>query len=167
MKTLTTAAAAALLTAGMAHAETIAEIAAGNPDFSTLVAAADAAGLVETLGSEGPYTVFAPTNEAFAALPEGTVESLLKPEMKDDLTAVLLYHVLPAEVMSGDIAMGTTSVETAAGLPVCVTAGEDGVTLTDGMGNTAKVVSADVDADNGVIHVIDTVILPGEAGASC
>ena len=110
--------------------------------------------------------MFAPTNAAFDALPDGTVESLLEPDMKDDLTNILLYHVVPAEVMSGDIAMGTTAVETVAGATLCVTASDSGVTLTDGMGNTATVVSADIDADNGVIHVIDTVIMPGE-GASC
>jgi uncharacterized surface protein with fasciclin (FAS1) repeats len=166
MKTLATAAALAVLTAGAANADTIAAIASGNDDFSTLVAAADAAGLVETLASDGPFTVFAPTNAAFDALPDGTVESLLEPDMKDDLTNILLYHVVPAEVMSGDIAIGTTAVETVAGATLCVTASDSGVTLTDGMGNTATVVSADIDADNGVIHVIDTVIMPGE-GASC
>lgn len=167
MKTIATAAALAVLTAGAAHADTIAEIAAGNDDFSTLVAAADAAGLVETLGSEGPFTVFAPTNAAFDALPEGTVASLLEPDMKDDLTAILTYHVVAGEIMSGDIAMGTTAVETVNGATLCVTASEDGVMLMDGAGGEATVVSADIEADNGVIHVIDAVVMPGESGASC
>ncbi|MEC7762442.1 MAG: fasciclin domain-containing protein [Pseudomonadota bacterium] len=167
MKRFATAAALAVLTAGAAHAETIAEIAAGNEDFSTLVAAADAAGLVETLNGEGPFTVFAPNNAAFDVLPEGTVESLLEPDMKDDLTGILTYHVVAGEIMSGDIEMGTTAVETVNGATLCVTASEDGVMLMDGAGNEATVVSADIDADNGVIHVIDTVIMPGESGASC
>ncbi|MGR3363518.1 MAG: fasciclin domain-containing protein [Maritimibacter harenae] len=167
MKKIMMTAAAAVLAAGTATADTIAEIAAGNEDFSTLVTALDAAGLVETVSGEGPFTVFAPTNDAFAALPEGTVESLLEPDMKDDLTNILLYHVVPGAVMSGDLLMGTTAVETAAGPTLCVMAGDDGVSLMDGAGNTAMVVTADIEADNGVIHVIDTVVMPGESGASC
>ncbi|MBV7410474.1 fasciclin domain-containing protein [Maritimibacter sp. DP1N21-5] len=171
MKTLTKLAVAGTISASLfataASAETIAEIAAGNEDFSTLMAAVEAAGLGETLAGEGPFTVFAPTNAAFEALPEGTVESLLAPDMKEDLTNILLYHVVGANVPSGDIAEGTAAVETVAGPAVCVTKGADGVSLTDGAGNTAMVVTADIAADNGVIHVIDTVIMPGESGASC
>lgn len=166
----TTLAAAALATAGSAafaesHGgmKTIVDIAAGNEDFETLVAAVTAAGLAETLAGEGPFTVFAPTDDAFAALPEGTVETLLMPENKDQLTQVLLYHVVPGKVMSGDIAMGTMAAGTAAeGENVCITKGE-GVMLDDGTGSMANVTAADIEASNGVIHVIDKVILPGNA----
>jgi uncharacterized surface protein with fasciclin (FAS1) repeats len=121
--------------------------------FTTLVAAVEAAGLVETLKGEGPFTVFAPTDEAFAALPEGTVEDLLKPENKDKLVAVLTYHVVPGKVMSGDLSNGMTAA-TVQGSPVTIMT-EGGVTV-----NGAHVVSADIAASNGVIHVIDAVILP-------
>ncbi|MGL4413204.1 MAG: fasciclin domain-containing protein [Roseinatronobacter sp.] len=129
----------------------IIDIAAGNEAFSTLVAAITAAGLVETLQGEGPFTVFAPTDEAFAALPEGTVEALL-----DDipaLTAILTYHVVPGAVMSGDLEDGMMA-ETVNGASVTIGVG-DTVTV-DG----ATVTQADIEASNGVIHVIDAVILP-------
>jgi len=166
----TTLAAAALTFAGSAaiadnHGEmkTIVEIAAGNADFETLVAAVTAAGLVETLSGEGPFTVFAPTDDAFAALPEGTVEGLLMPDAKGDLTNVLLYHVVPGKVMAGDVAIGASSVGTALdGASVCVIL-DGGVMLDDGSGTMANVVSADIEASNGVIHVIDKVILPGNS----
>lgn len=132
----------------------IVEIAAGNDDFSTLVAAVKAAGLVEVLSGEGPYTVFAPTNEAFAKLPEGTVESLLKPENKDQLVAVLTYHVVPGKVMAADV-VKLDSATTVQGSSVSIAAGDDGVTV-----DAANVVATDIAASNGVIHVIDTVILP-------
>jgi uncharacterized surface protein with fasciclin (FAS1) repeats len=132
----------------------IVDTAAGNANFSTLVAAVKAAGLVDTLKGEGPYTVFAPTDEAFAKLPDGTVESLLKPENKEQLVAVLTYHVLPGKVMSSDIAGKRMEVETAQGSTAEIDA-TDGV-MIDG----ASVVTADIEASNGVIHVIDTVILP-------
>jgi len=122
--------------------------------FNTLVAAVTAADLVETLKGEGPFTVFAPTDDAFAALPEGTVEDLLKPENKDQLVAVLTYHVVPGKVMSGDIAGKTMDVATVQGGNLAVDA-TDGVKIND-----ANVVSADVEASNGVIHVIDKVVLP-------
>ena len=122
--------------------------------FETLVAAVQAADLVETLQGEGPFTVFAPTDEAFAALPEGTVEDLLKPENKDQLVAVLTYHVVPGKVMSADLAGETVEAETVQGSTVDID-GTDGVTV-DG----ANVVAADIEASNGVIHVIDQVILP-------
>lgn len=137
-----------------ASAQDIVDIAAANEDFSTLVAAVQAAELVETLKGEGPFTVFAPTNAAFAALPEGTVEDLLKPENREQLTAVLTYHVVPGKVMSADLAGQTLEVETVQGSTVAIDA-TDGVTV-DG----ATVVQADIEADNGVIHVIDAVILP-------
>ncbi len=131
---------------------TIVDIAAGNEDFSTLVAAVTAAGLVETLQGEGPFTVFAPTDDAFAALPEGTVEGLL--EDIPTLTAILTYHVVAGAVMSGDLAEGCNDVETVNGAMATICVG-DNVTI-DG----ATVVLADIEASNGVIHVIDAVILP-------
>ncbi len=127
-------------------------VAAG--DFTTLVAAVQAAGLVETLKGEGPFTVFAPTDDAFAALPEGTVETLLLPENIGDLQAILTYHVIAGEFMSGDLAGATLDVETVNGATVAIDA-TDGVLV-----NNATVIAADVDASNGVIHVIDTVLLP-------
>jgi uncharacterized surface protein with fasciclin (FAS1) repeats len=128
-------------------------VAAGS--FSTLVAAVQAAGLVETLKGEGPFTVFAPTDEAFAKLPAGTVDNLLKPENKDQLVAVLTYHVVPGKVMSADIAGKELEAKTVQGTTVDINATGD-VVMVDG----AKVVTADVEAKNGVIHVIDAVILP-------
>ncbi len=167
MKTTLKATAAALalsLVSAAANADNIVEIAAGDERFTTLVAAVTAAGLAETLSGPGPFTVFAPVNDAFAALPEGTVETLLKPEMKGDLTNVLLYHVVSGAVMSGDIGTGTSGVGTLLdGAKVCVTKSSDGVMLDDGTSTMANVVIADIVADNGVIHVIDKVILPGNA----
>lgn len=128
-------------------------VAAGN--FTTLVAAVEAAGLVETLKGEGPFTVFAPTDEAFAALPEGTVDSLLMEENRDQLTQILTYHVVSGKVMSGDLSDGMEA-ETVAGQPVTIST-EGGVTV-----NEASVVQADIEASNGVIHVIDSVLLPGD-----
>ncbi|MGD1887219.1 MAG: fasciclin domain-containing protein [Cohaesibacteraceae bacterium] len=125
--------------------------------FTTLVAAVQAAGLEETLRGEGPFTVFAPTDDAFAALPEGTVETLLMEENRDQLVAGLTYHVLPGKVMSGDIAGQELSVATVEGSEVSVNA-TDGV-MVDG----ANVVTADIETSNGVIHVIDAVILPPAA----
>ena len=127
-------------------------VAAG--DFNTLVAAVQAAGLVETLKGKGPFTVFAPTDAAFAALPPGTVETLLKPENKDQLAAILTYHVVPGKVMSSDIAGKKLDAATVQGQTVAIDA-TSGVTVND-----ASVVAADVEASNGVIHVIDKVILP-------
>lgn len=130
---------------------TIVDIAAGDDRFETLVAAVTAAGLVDTLSGDGPFTVFAPTDEAFAALPEGTVEGLL--EDIPTLTSILTYHVVPGAVMSGDLSDGMMP-ETVNGQTVSIGVG-DGVTV-DG----ANVVLADIEASNGVIHVIDSVILP-------
>ncbi len=138
---------------GHGHKKDIVDIAASNDSFSTLVAAVTAAGLVDTLKGDGPFTVFAPTNEAFAALPEGTVENLLRPENKDQLTAVLTYHVVPGKVMSGDLSDGMTAMTVQGGE---VTIGTTGGVTVDG----ANVVQADVEASNGVIHVIDAVIMP-------
>jgi len=135
------------------NSKDIVDIAAGNDTFAAVVAAVKAADLVETLTGDGPFTVFAPTNEAFAALPEGTVEDLLKPENKDQLTAVLTYHVVPGKVMSGDLSDGMMA-ETVQGGEVTI--GTEGGVTVDG----ANVVQADIEASNGVIHVIDGVILP-------
>jgi uncharacterized surface protein with fasciclin (FAS1) repeats len=131
---------------------TIVEVAAGNEDFSTLVAAIEAADLVETLNGEGPFTVFAPTNEAFDALPEGVLDALLLEENQDTLVSILTYHVVPGEVFSTDITDG--DVATVEGQTVTLSTA-DGVTV-----NGANVVTADVEASNGVIHVIDAVLLP-------
>ncbi len=124
--------------------------------FKTLAAALEAAGLVETLKGDGPFTVFAPTDEAFAALPAGTVEDLLKPENKDRLTAILTYHVVPGEVTSSEVA-GLERADTVNGKALTISAEGGTVTIND-----ATVVRADVDASNGVIHVVDKVILPPE-----
>ena len=137
-----------------ARAADIVDTAVSAGSFNTLVAAVKAAGLVDTLKGSGPFTVFAPTDAAFAELPDGTVESLLKPENKDKLVAILTYHVVPGKVMSDEIAGKMMKVKTVQGGEVAVNA-TDGVTV-DG----AKVISADVVASNGVIHVIDKVILP-------
>jgi uncharacterized surface protein with fasciclin (FAS1) repeats len=147
--------AAATTLGSAAFANDIVDTAVGAGSFTTLVAAVDAAGLVETLKGEGPFTVFAPTDDAFAALPEGTVESLLLPENRDQLVAILTYHVVPGKVMSGDLTNGMEAA-TVQGAPVTIMT-EGGVTV-----NGANVVTADVEASNGVIHVIDAVILPPE-----
>ncbi|MHB1558132.1 MAG: fasciclin domain-containing protein [Isosphaeraceae bacterium] len=124
--------------------------------FKTLVAAVKAAGLVDTLKGEGPFTVLAPTDEAFAKLPEGTVESLLKPENKEKLVAILKYHVIPAKAMAADVVkLDGQSVKTAEGRSAKVEV-KDGTVMING----AKVVKTDIECSNGVIHVIDTVILP-------
>ena len=133
------------------HSMDIVDTAVDAGNFTTLVAAVEAAGLVETLKGEGPFTVFAPTDEAFAALPEGTVEGLL--EDTEALAAILTYHVVPGQVMSGDLSDGMMA-ETVNGAEVTIGVG-DSVTV-DG----ATVTAADIEASNGVIHVIDQVILP-------
>jgi uncharacterized surface protein with fasciclin (FAS1) repeats len=139
---------------------TIVDIAAANEDFSTLVAAVKAAGLVETLQGDGPFTVFAPTNEAFAALPEGTVETLLKPENKDQLIAILTYHVVPGQVLAKDV-VKLKEAKTVQGEAVKIKVKKDTVMI-----NGAKVLMTDIVADNGVIHVIDSVILPPKGDES-
>ena len=139
---------------GEASVGTIVDVASSNPDFSTLVAAVSAAGLVETLSGEGPFTVFAPTNEAFAALPAGVLDALLLPENKDALTKILTYHVVPGTVLAADITDG--DVATVEGQNVTLSTA-DGVTV-----NGATVITADVLADNGVIHVIDAVLVPAD-----
>ena len=136
------------------HTKDIVDTAVEAGTFATLVAAVDAAGLVETLKGEGPFTVFAPTDEAFAALPEGTVENLLKPENKDQLVAILTYHVVPGNVKAADV-VTLTSAETANGSDVRIRVEEQSVFIND-----SRVVATDISASNGVIHVVDTVILP-------
>jgi uncharacterized surface protein with fasciclin (FAS1) repeats len=153
-KTITAASAAMLMSVSVAQADDIVDTAIAAGSFETLVAAVEAAGLVETLRGEGPFTVFAPTDEAFAALPEGTVESLLEEENRDQLVSILTYHVIPGAVMSSDIAGQSLSVETVEGSELAIDA-TDGVRVGEAM-----VVTADVEASNGVIHVIDTVLIP-------
>lgn len=133
----------------------IVDTAANAGSFSTLLAAVEAAGLADTLRGDGPFTVFAPTDAAFAALPEGTVESLLLPENRDQLVAILTYHVVAGEYVSADLAGQALSVATVNGDTVDIDATGSSV-MVDG----ATVISADIDASNGVIHVIDTVIMP-------
>lgn len=152
---IATLAALPLLFGGLAaKAADIVDTAVEAGQFKTLVAAVQAADLVETLKGDGPFTVFAPTDEAFAKLPEGTVDDLLKPENKDKLVAILTYHVVPGKIMSGDIAGKTADVETVQGSTLAVDA-MDGVKV-----DAANVISADIETSNGVIHVIDTVVLP-------
>jgi uncharacterized surface protein with fasciclin (FAS1) repeats len=156
---------ASLLGAGAASAEhhnegemptsNIVEVAAGNEDFSTLVAAVQAAGLVDVLSGEGPFTVFAPTNAAFAKLPAGTVESLLEPANKQQLVDILTYHVVAGKVYAKDV-VELTEATTVNGANISIAVTDAGVQI-----NNATVVTTDIKASNGVIHVIDTVILPG------
>ncbi len=134
----------------------IVSMAEDNEDLSTLYAAIQAADLVDVLKGDGPFTVFAPTNEAFNALPEGTLEYLLMPENRDELVSILTYHVVAGEVMSGDLSDGMKA-ETVEGSEVTISINNYGVKV-----NEASVVAADVEASNGVIHVIDAVILPPE-----
>jgi transforming growth factor-beta-induced protein len=141
-------------TVGQAAEKDIVDTAVGAGDFTTLVAAVKAAGLVETLKSEGPFTVFAPTDAAFAKLPAGTVESLLKPENKEKLVAILTYHVVPGKVMAADV-VKLTEAKTVQGKSATVKV-DGGTVMIDG----AKVVKTDIPCTNGVIHVIDAVILP-------
>jgi len=149
-------AALVMQTAIAAHHEKmdIVDVAASNEDFSTLVAAVKAAGLVETLKGEGPFTVLAPTNAAFAKLPEGTVENLLKPENKDQLTAILTYHVIPGNNMASTV-VTLDSAPTVNGQNVSISVNDGTVTI-----NNATVTATDIEASNGVIHVIDTVLIP-------
>jgi uncharacterized surface protein with fasciclin (FAS1) repeats len=135
-----------------AESKDIVDTAVGAGSFKTLVAAVKAAGLVETLKGAGPFTVFAPTDEAFAKLPAGTVEALLKPENKEKLVAVLTYHVVPGKVMAADVKAGKVKTVQGSELTISTTGGV--------MVDKAKVTATDIVADNGVIHVIDTVIVP-------
>ena len=179
MKSLKLATAILALSTGMALAENpmvggaamyedknIVENAVNSADHTTLVAAVQAAGLVETLSGAGPFTVFAPTNEAFAKLPAGTVENLLKPENKDTLVKILTCHVVAANAMSDAIVKmvaddgGKHTVKTVGGCEFTAMTKDGKVMIEDGQGNVATVTIADVKQSNGVIHVIDTVLLP-------
>ena len=147
-------------------APTIVGVAAGNDDFSTLVAAVTAASLVDTLNGDGPFTVFAPVNAAFEALPQGTVEMLLEEDNKSALQLVLTYHVVSGDVKAADLVAlitdngGKVAVETVAGVTFMASVVDGGVVLTDQAGRTMSVVATDVPASNGVVHVIDGVLLP-------
>jgi uncharacterized surface protein with fasciclin (FAS1) repeats len=159
-----TSVAAVALAAGIGasagvQSKTIVETAQAAGSFNTLAAALQAAGLVETLNGEGPFTVFAPTDDAFAKLPAGTVESLLKPENREKLRAILTYHVVPGNVTADKVAK-LASAKTVQGADVKISTRNGTVTV-----NGAKVLKADVKASNGVIHVIDTVIMPPERGS--
>ena len=135
------------------HSKDIVDTAVAAGSFTTLAAALEAAGLVETLKGEGPFTVFAPTDAAFAALPEGTVDTLLMPENRDQLVSILTYHVVPGAVMSSDLIEGMTAATVQGGVVTCTLDGGAKV-------NDANITAADIAASNGVIHVIDTVIMP-------
>ncbi len=135
-----------------AGAGTVVDIAAATDGFSTVVAAVEAAGLTQTLSGEGPFTVFAPTDDAFAALPAGLVDALLLPENKDVLTKILTYHVVPGAVMAADVTDGEVATVKGQNVTFSTT---DGVKI-----NGANIIQTDIVADNGVIHVIDTVIVP-------
>ncbi|MBL9061913.1 fasciclin domain-containing protein [Tabrizicola sp.] len=179
MKSLKLGVAILALTTGMALAENpmvggaamyedknIVENAVNSADHTTLVAAVQAAGLVETLSGPGPFTVFAPTNEAFAKLPAGTVETLLKPENKDQLVKILTCHVVAANAMAADVGKmvmddgGEHTIKTVGGCEFTAMEKDGKIMIKDGQGNVANVTIADVKQSNGVIHVIDTVLLP-------
>jgi uncharacterized surface protein with fasciclin (FAS1) repeats len=157
---------AALFAATIVQAQNIVGVAAANENFTTLVAAVKAADLVETLSSEGPFTVFAPVNDAFAALPDGTVEGLLKPESKDALTGLLTYHVVSGKFEAAAVIdaikanNGAFEVTTVQGGKIVLSLDSGSVKLTDEKGRMATVVIADVAATNGVIHAVDTVVMP-------
>ena len=163
---MTDSTAVAMDTTVVVEPSTIVDVAAGNADFSTLVTAVKAAGLVETLSSEGPLTVFAPNNAAFAKLPAGTVDGLLKPESLDKLKAVLTYHVVSGKFDAATVIdainknNGKYTVTTVQGGTIVLSLKEGKVMLTDANGGTATVILADVAASNGVIHAIDTVVMP-------
>ncbi len=149
-------------------AGTIVSVAAGTEDLSTLVTAVTTAGLIETLNSEGPFTVFAPPNSAFDKLPEGTVASLLEPAQKDALTGILTYHVVAGEVMAADLVAAITAEEdgvyditTVNGATLSASIVDGAPVLTDAAGNTSNITATDIDASNGVVHLIDTVVMPG------
>ena len=153
-----TATTAAPATTAAASGETCVDIAVSNPDFSTLVAAVTAADLVDTLSGDGPFTIFAPTNEAFEKLPAGTVETLTQPENKATLTDILTYHVVSGEILAADVEPGAVTTVQGEDFTIAVESGD--VTITDAKGGTAMVTATDITCSNGVIHVIDTVLMP-------
>jgi uncharacterized surface protein with fasciclin (FAS1) repeats len=152
--------------ASMYPSKTIVENAVNSPIHKTLVAAVKAAGLVDTLNSAGPFTVFAPTDDAFAKLPAGTVDNLVKPENKDALVKILTYHVVPGKISSKDLMKmikkggGKATLKTVQGEDLTATSSGGHIMLTDAKGGMATVTTADVFQSNGVIHVIDTVLMP-------
>ena len=156
MKSFTAGAVALALSMSVAKAADIVDAAVAAGNFTTLVTAVKATGLVDTLKGKGPFTVFAPNDVAFAKLPAGTVENLLNPENKNKLVAILTYHVLPGKVMSKDLAGKKMMVKTVEGTELSIDA-TNGVSV-----DNAKVVKADIETSNGVIHVIDTVVIPKE-----
>jgi uncharacterized surface protein with fasciclin (FAS1) repeats len=159
--------AAIVASSQFASAQTIVDVAVGSKDHTTLVAAVKAAGLVETLSGTGPFTVFAPVNDAFAKLPAGTVDFLLKPENKGMLSAVLTYHVVAGNLDAASVVKaieagkGTATLTTVLGAKLTASIVDGKVILTDVKGNKSTVVATDLKASNGVIHVIDSVLLPG------
>lgn len=161
MESTTTEAEKTTTTAAEAAESDIVDTAVAAGDFTTLVAAVQAAGLEETLRGEGPFTVFAPTDDAFAALPAGTVDTLLA-DPAGDLTSILTYHVIAGEVLAEDVAgMNGQKVATVNGAEITINVTDSGVSLTDATGNTVNVTTTDIMTSNGVIHVIDGVLLPG------
>ncbi len=146
--------------------KTIVALAQGNADLSTLVAAVTAAGLGETLSGAGPFTVFAPTNAAFAKVDKATLDGLLKPEAKDKLTAILTYHVVAGNVKAADVVKmitdgkGTATIKTVAGGELKASMDGDKVVLTDAKGGKSTITATDIAASNGVVHTIDTVVMP-------
>ena len=154
VKTITAGVVALALSMSVAKAADIVDTASAAGSFKTLVTAVKAAGLVGTLKGKGPFTVFAPTDEAFAKLPNGTLDNLLKPENKKQLVAILTYHVVPGKVMSKDLAGQKTMAKSVEGSEIAVDA-TNGVKV-----DNAKVVKADIQASNGVIHAVDAVIMP-------
>ena len=152
--------------AQMNSTPTVAGVASSNEAFTTLVAALKAADLVSTLDGKGPFTVFAPTNDAFDKLADGTVQTLLKPENKGSLTGILTYHVVAGKFMAADVVKAiqdnnnTFVVETVQGSPLTLSLKDGKVILVDQNGNSSTVTATDVKASNGVIHVIDTVVMP-------
>jgi len=163
-KEITAAKATEVVTAK--ESQNIVGVAAGNENFSTLVAAVKAANLVETLSGNGPFTVFAPVNAAFDKLPEGTVAGLLKPESKETLTAILTYHVVAGKFMAADVVKaigdndGKFTIPTVQGGTLTASLSDGNVILTDSKGNSSTIIITDVAASNGVIHAIDSVVMP-------
>ncbi|MEL6251994.1 MAG: fasciclin domain-containing protein [Bacteroidota bacterium] len=156
----------AVISQATEEAPSIVGVAASNENFSTLVAAVKAAELVEVLNGEGPFTVFAPVNTAFEKLPEGTVAGLLKPENKETLTAILTYHVVAGKFVAADVLAaiekndGSFTIPTVQGGKLIASLKDGKVILTDEQGNVSTVIMTDVDASNGIIHAIDTVVMP-------
>jgi uncharacterized surface protein with fasciclin (FAS1) repeats len=148
-------------TATTTASKNIVQIALGDPDLSTLVSAVKAAGLVSTLEGPGPYTVFAPTNTAFAALPAGTLQTLLQPANKAELTSILTYHVVAGALRAADIMPG--AVKTVEGATFTVNDSGGKLSITDGKGNIARIIQTNIIASNGVVHVINAVLIPPAA----